>query len=111
LTPRDSTIAGLESLLLGAHASGVRNVLAVTGDAPQQGHYPGSGAVRTRAWRLPGPRLGVRPRRDRPRGADDAAERGRRLPRPRDRRADVVLPGRGGESDRGRYAARSQPVP
>ena len=45
LTPRDSTIAGLESLLLGAHASGVRNVLAVTGDAPEQGDYPGSGSV------------------------------------------------------------------
>jgi methionine synthase / methylenetetrahydrofolate reductase(NADPH) len=45
LTPRDSTLAGLESLLLGAHASGVRNVLAVTGDAPEQGDYPGSGSV------------------------------------------------------------------
>ncbi|HVW90859.1 MAG TPA: bifunctional homocysteine S-methyltransferase/methylenetetrahydrofolate reductase [Gaiellaceae bacterium] len=45
LTPRDSTISGLESLLLGAHADGVRNVLAVTGDAPEQGDYPGSGAV------------------------------------------------------------------
>jgi homocysteine S-methyltransferase len=45
LTPRDSTLAGLESLLLGAHAEGVRNVLAVTGDAPEQGDYPGTGAV------------------------------------------------------------------
>jgi homocysteine S-methyltransferase len=45
LTPRDSTISGLESLLLGAHAEGVRNVLAVTGDAPEQGDYPGSGSV------------------------------------------------------------------
>jgi methionine synthase / methylenetetrahydrofolate reductase (NADH) len=45
LTPRDSTIAGLESLLLGAHAEGVRNVLAVTGDAPEQGDYPGTGSV------------------------------------------------------------------
>jgi homocysteine S-methyltransferase len=45
LTPRDSTIAGLESLLLGAHADGVRNVLAVTGDAPEQGDYPGTGSV------------------------------------------------------------------
>ena len=45
LTPRDSTIAGLESLLLGAHAEGVRNMLAVTGDAPEQGDYPGSGSV------------------------------------------------------------------
>jgi homocysteine S-methyltransferase len=45
LTPRDSTIAGLESLLLGAHADGVRNILAVTGDAPEQGDYPGTGSV------------------------------------------------------------------
>ena len=45
LTPRDSTVSGLESLLLGAHAEGVRNVLAVTGDAPDQGDYPGTGAV------------------------------------------------------------------
>src|SRR5215467_15545826 len=45
LTPRDSTLAGLESLLLGAHAEGVRNVLAVTGDAPEAGDYPGTGAV------------------------------------------------------------------
>ena len=45
LTPRDSTIAGLESLRLGAHAEGIRNVLAVTGDPPEAGDYPGTGAV------------------------------------------------------------------
>jgi homocysteine S-methyltransferase len=45
LTPRDSTITGLESLLLGAHAEGVRNVLAVTGDPPDAGDYPGTHAV------------------------------------------------------------------
>jgi homocysteine S-methyltransferase len=45
LTPRDSTIAGLESLLLGAHAEGVRNILAVTGDPPEAGDYPGTHAV------------------------------------------------------------------
>jgi methionine synthase / methylenetetrahydrofolate reductase (NADH) len=45
LTPRDTTIAGLESLLLGAHAEGVRNVLAVTGDPPEAGDYPGTHAV------------------------------------------------------------------
>jgi homocysteine S-methyltransferase len=45
LTPRDSTIAGLESLLLGAHAEGVRNILAVTGDPPEEGDYPGTHAV------------------------------------------------------------------
>jgi methionine synthase / methylenetetrahydrofolate reductase(NADPH) len=45
LTPRDMTLAGLESVLLGAHAEGVRNVLAVTGDPPEGGDYPGSGGV------------------------------------------------------------------
>jgi homocysteine S-methyltransferase len=45
LTPRDMTLAGLESVLLGAHADGVRNVLAVTGDPPQEGDYPGAGGV------------------------------------------------------------------
>jgi homocysteine S-methyltransferase len=45
LTPRDSTIMGLESLLLGAHAEGIRNVLAVTGDPPEVGDYPGSRGV------------------------------------------------------------------
>ena len=60
LTPRDSTIAGLESLLLGAHAEGVRNILAVTGDAPEAGDYPGAGS-------------GVRRRRDRARRADRRA--------------------------------------
>ena len=45
LTPRDSSIAGLESMLLGAHAEGIRNVLAVTGDPPEAGDYPGSGGV------------------------------------------------------------------
>ena len=45
LTPRDTTIMGLESVLLGAHAEGVRNILAVTGDPPEVGDYPGSGGV------------------------------------------------------------------
>jgi methionine synthase / methylenetetrahydrofolate reductase(NADPH) len=46
LTPRDSTIVGLESLLLGAHAEGVRNILCVTGDPPERGDYPSaSGGV------------------------------------------------------------------
>ena len=45
LTPRDTTITGLESLLLGAHAEGVRNILAVTGDPPDAGDYPGTHAV------------------------------------------------------------------
>jgi methionine synthase I (cobalamin-dependent) len=47
LTPRDMTRAGLESILLGTHAEGVRNVLAVTGDPPEAANVPGptSGGV------------------------------------------------------------------
>ena len=45
LTPRDMTLAGLESLLLGAHAEGVRNILSVTGDPPESGDYPGKHGV------------------------------------------------------------------
>ena len=45
LTPRDMTIAGLESMLLGAHAEGLRNILSVTGDPPESGDYPGTGTV------------------------------------------------------------------
>ena len=45
LTTRDATVMGLESVLFGAHAEGVRNVLAVTGDPPEVGDYPGSRGV------------------------------------------------------------------
>jgi homocysteine S-methyltransferase len=45
LTPRDSTVMGLESTLLGAHAAGLRNILAITGDPPAVGDYPGSQGV------------------------------------------------------------------
>ncbi len=45
LTTRDWTVMGLESLLLGAHAEGVRNVLAITGDPPEVGDYPGAQGV------------------------------------------------------------------
>ena len=40
LTTRDATVLGLESQLLGAHAEGIRNILAVTGDPPEVGDYP-----------------------------------------------------------------------
>lgn len=45
LTTRDWSVLGLESMLLGAHAEGVRNILAITGDPPEVGDYPGSRGV------------------------------------------------------------------
>jgi methionine synthase / methylenetetrahydrofolate reductase(NADPH) len=45
VTPRDASVMGLQSQLLGAHSAGVRNVLAVTGDPPHVGDYPGSSGV------------------------------------------------------------------
>ncbi|HEY7397051.1 MAG TPA: bifunctional homocysteine S-methyltransferase/methylenetetrahydrofolate reductase [Gaiellaceae bacterium] len=45
VTPRDTSVMGLQSALLGAHAEGVRNVLAVTGDPPEVGDYPGANGV------------------------------------------------------------------
>ena len=45
LTTRDYSVLGLEALLLGGHAEGVRNVLAVTGDPPEVGDYPGSKGI------------------------------------------------------------------
>ena len=80
LTPRDTTVNGLESVLLGAHAEGVRNILAVTGDPPEAGDYPGTHGV----YEVDS--IGL---------VELMAQlnRGRGLPRARDRRADVVLPG------------------
>ena len=54
LTPRDSTITGLESQLLGAHAEGVRNILAVTGDPPEEATTPAR-AASTRSTRSGSP--------------------------------------------------------
>jgi methionine synthase / methylenetetrahydrofolate reductase (NADH) len=45
LTTRDASIMGLESMLLGAHSEGVRNILAITGDPPEVGDYPGAQGV------------------------------------------------------------------
>ncbi len=41
VTPRDSSLMGLQSQLLGAWTGGVRNLLAVTGDPSQLGDFPG----------------------------------------------------------------------
>ena len=44
-TCRDRNLMGLQSDLLGAHALGIRNILAVTGDPPSLGDYPHMTAV------------------------------------------------------------------
>jgi homocysteine S-methyltransferase len=44
-TCRDRNLMGLQSDLLGAHALGIRNILALTGDPPSVGDYPGVTAV------------------------------------------------------------------
>ena len=45
VTPRDTSVMGLQSILLGAHADGIRNILAVTGDPPEVGDYAGARGV------------------------------------------------------------------
>jgi homocysteine S-methyltransferase len=42
---RDRNILGIQSELLGAHASGVRNLICITGDPPRMGSYPDATAV------------------------------------------------------------------
>lgn len=44
-TCRDRNLLGIQSDLLGAHALGIRNVLAITGDPPKLGDYPSATAV------------------------------------------------------------------
>ena len=44
-TCRDRNLMGLQSDLIGAHALGIHNVLAVTGDPPSMGDYPNATAV------------------------------------------------------------------
>ncbi len=39
-TTRDRNLMGLQSDLIGAHAIGVRNIIALTGDPPSLGDYP-----------------------------------------------------------------------
>ena len=44
-TTRDRNLMAIESELLGAHALGVRNVIALTGDPPRIGDYPSGTGV------------------------------------------------------------------
>ncbi|MCG6948157.1 MAG: bifunctional homocysteine S-methyltransferase/methylenetetrahydrofolate reductase [Acidobacteria bacterium] len=41
ITPRDASLMGLQSQLLGAWTGGIRNLLAITGDPSQLGDLPG----------------------------------------------------------------------
>jgi homocysteine S-methyltransferase len=42
---RDRNILGIQSELLGTHATGVRNLICITGDPPRMGSYPDATAV------------------------------------------------------------------
>jgi homocysteine S-methyltransferase len=44
-TTRDRNLMAIESELLGAHALGVRNIIALTGDPPRVGDYPAGTGV------------------------------------------------------------------
>ncbi len=44
-TCRDRNLMGIQSDLIGAHAMGIRNILAVTGDPPAVGDFPGASGV------------------------------------------------------------------
>jgi homocysteine S-methyltransferase len=44
-TTRDRNLMALQSELLGAHALGIRNVIALTGDPPKMGSYPSATGV------------------------------------------------------------------
>jgi homocysteine S-methyltransferase len=42
---RDRNILGIQSELLGAHSTGIRNLICITGDPPRMGSYPNATAV------------------------------------------------------------------
>ncbi len=44
-TSRDRNLMALQSDLLGAHSNGIRNILALTGDPPRMGSYPGASGI------------------------------------------------------------------
>ena len=44
-TPRDRNLMAVQSDLIGAHASDIRNILAVTGDPPTQGDFPNATGI------------------------------------------------------------------
>ena len=44
-TPRDRNLMALQSDVIGAHATDIRNILAVTGDPPSQGDFPNATGI------------------------------------------------------------------
>src|SRR5579859_113323 len=44
-TPRDRNLMELQSDVIGAHATDIRNILAVTGDPPNQGDFPNATGI------------------------------------------------------------------
>src|SRR6202790_3367471 len=44
-TCRDRNVLGIQSALLGAGATGIRNLICITGDPPKMGNYPDATAV------------------------------------------------------------------
>lgn len=44
-TPRDRNLMAVQSDLIGAHATEIRNILAVTGDPPTQGDFPSATGI------------------------------------------------------------------
>lgn len=44
-TPRDRNLMAVQSDIIGAHASDIRNILAITGDPPTQGDFPNATGI------------------------------------------------------------------
>ncbi|HEX6478415.1 MAG TPA: bifunctional homocysteine S-methyltransferase/methylenetetrahydrofolate reductase, partial [Ktedonobacteraceae bacterium] len=44
-TPRDRNLMAVQSDLIGAHATDIRNILAITGDPPAQGDFPNATGI------------------------------------------------------------------
>jgi homocysteine S-methyltransferase len=44
-TPRDRNLMAVQSDLIGAHATDIRNILAITGDPPVQGDFPNATGI------------------------------------------------------------------
>jgi homocysteine S-methyltransferase len=45
MTPRDRNLMALQSDVIGAHATGMRNILAITGDPPNHGDFPNATGI------------------------------------------------------------------